>query len=546
MDTHYSENDRLAKLSLRERIGYGLGDAGFNFYWAIIGSYLVFFYTDIFGISAAAAATMVTVTKIMDAFTDPAIGALADRTKTRWGKFRPFLLIGAVPMMAAGILTMTTPDLGETGKLIWAYGTYALLMLCYTFLNIPYSSLSGVLSADGRERNKINSTRFFFAYLSSIIVGTATPDIAAFFGGGDPNSAKGWQMTMVIYSVIASCLFLVTFFTTKERVEPPKSQKSASPLQDLKTLFVCMPWLVLFILAMFFMVIMTLRGSSAAYYFKYYLVRLDLLGAYIGLQFLGLMIGAVLAGYVTRFIDKKKLLMATLLIVGTLSLIFTALPKPDQSGIIRIDAETAQTIQAQDLLNAPVEGKLTWESHEKTIWIFKTRVPMAETGPSLKAQDHLNKTISVKQKNPDGTITDSGKTPIEIYYIFTLNFLISIALGFKPPITWGMYADVADFNEWKTGRRATGMTFSATTCSQKLGSTIGSAALLGMLASLGYQANKIQGDASVSGIVYMKTLIPGILAFLTAAVLIFYKLDQTRLDSIQIDLKNRHNGDAPQ
>jgi len=181
MTTIPHQNNRLAKLSLKERIGYGLGDAGFNFYWAIIGSYLVFFYTDIFGISAAAAATMVTVTKIIDAFTDPAVGALADRTKTRWGKFRPYLLIGAIPMMAAGILTMTTPDLGETGKLIWAYATYALLMLCYTFLNIPYSALSGVLSADGRERNKINSTRFFFAYFSSIIVGAATPDIVAYF-----------------------------------------------------------------------------------------------------------------------------------------------------------------------------------------------------------------------------------------------------------------------------------------------------------------------------------------------------------------------------
>ena len=123
-------HDRLAKLSWKERIGFGLGDAGFNFYWAIIGSYLVFFYTDIFGISAAAAATMVTVIKVMDSFTDPVMGAIADRTKTRWGKFRPYLLFGSAPLMVAGILTMTTPDFGPSGKLVWAYLTYGILMVC--------------------------------------------------------------------------------------------------------------------------------------------------------------------------------------------------------------------------------------------------------------------------------------------------------------------------------------------------------------------------------------------------------------------------------
>ena len=291
------------------------------------------------------------------------------------------------------------------------------------------------------------------------------------------------------------------------------------------------------------MVTMTLRGSSAAYYFKYYLGRMDLLGAYVGLQFFGLMIGALMAGYVTKYVDKKKLLMVTLCIVGALSIVFTTIPKPDQSGVVQIDAETQTTLQAAELLNAPIEGQLLWEAHEKTIWIFKKRVALSETTASLNSQDYVGQAVSVKQIMADGIIMDSGKTPKEIYFIFILNFLISVALGFKPPITWGMYADVADFNEWKTGRRATGMTFSATTFSQKLGSTIGSAALLGVLASLGYQANKIQGDASVSGIVYMQTLIPGILAILTALTLIFYKLNQDTLDQIQIDLTKRHGGE---
>ena len=159
-----AKNDRTAKLKAVEKFGYGLGDAGFNFYWAIIGSYLLFFYTDIFGISSAAAATMFLVTKIVDACTDPVMGAIADRTKTRWGKFRPYLLFGAIPMMGAAVLTMSTPDLNETGKILWAYGTYSAMMLTYTILSTPYSSLAGVLTADGDQRNQIFSIRFFFAF----------------------------------------------------------------------------------------------------------------------------------------------------------------------------------------------------------------------------------------------------------------------------------------------------------------------------------------------------------------------------------------------
>lgn len=482
---------------------------------------------------------MVTVTKVIDAFTDPAMGALADRTKTRWGKFRPYLLFGCIPLTAAGILTLSTPDLSDGGKLIWAYVTYSLLMLTYTAVNIPYSSLSAVLSADGKERNRINSTRFFFAYLSSIVVGAATPDLASYFGGGDLNSARGWQITMMIYAGIASVLFLITFLTTRERVEPLKSQKPASPAVDLKTLFSCFPWLVLFGLAMVFVIVTTLRSASAAYYFKYYIGRLDLLGPYIGLQFFGLMIGALVASPLAKFIDKKKLLMIMLTIGGTLSILLTYIPQPNNSGVLHVDDYTSEQIDAAVLLGEEGVDQVEWFSHEKGIWKFTKRVKLAPTEPVLQTSDYPEKVLSVRITKPDGTIIDSGKAPSEIYIIFLLNFLISIALGVKPPITWGMYADVADFNEWKTGRRATGMTFAATTFSQKLGSTIGSAVLLSMLAYLGYEANTIQDDASKQGIVYLQTIIPGVLAILTAGTLLFYKLSQSKLDSIQLELAAR-------
>ena len=538
-----TKDDRLARLSWRERIGYGLGDAGFNFYWAIIGSYLVFFYTDVFGIGAAAAATMVTVTKIIDAITDPIMGGIADRTKTRWGKFRPYLIWGALPMMGAGILTMSTPDLDETGKLIWAYATYSFLMLCYTVLNMPYNSLSAVLTGNIQERNILNSTRFFFAYFSSILVGAATPELAEYFGDGDRYSAKGWQLTMVVYAVIASCLFVVTFFSTRERIQPSITQEKTNPLADLKDLFTCRPWMVLFVLALVFMITMTLRGSSAAYYFRYFVERPDLLGNYIGLQMAGLMVGAMLASTVTKYIDKRKLMMGLMVVVATLSIIFAFIPKPDKHGVVDIAANDTVLLDANRLLAGDhAEGDTyQWLRHDKIFWIIKERVPLAEAGPRLTLEDAKGQVISVVRTRADGTKQDSAELPAEILWMFALNILISVALGFKPPITWSMYADVADYNEWKNGRRATAMTFAATTFSQKIGSAAGSALMLSVLAVMGYQAGQMQEGASLDSIVYMQTVVPGLFALLTALSLIFYNLTDKQLENIQVELNARHS-----
>ena len=542
-ESHAINNDRLAKLRWRERIGYGLGDAGFNFYWAIIGSYLVFFYTDVFGIGAAAAATMVTVTKVIDAITDPIIGGIADRTNTRWGKFRPYLLWGALPMMGAGVLTMSTPDLDETGKLIWAYATYSLLMLCYTVLNMPYNSLSAVLTGNVQERNTLNSTRFFFAYFSSIIVGAATPELAEYFGDGDRYSAKGWQLTMAVYAVIASCLFVVTFLTTRERIQPAAHQEKTNPLNDLKDLFICRPWMILFVLALVFMIAMTLRGSSAAYYFRYFVERPDLLGNYIGLQMAGLMVGAMMASTVTKYIDKRKLMMWLMCVVAVLSIAFTFVPKPDRHGVVDITVNEAVQLDAQTLLGSAHEDgdRYQWLRHDKIFWIIKERVPLAETGASLTVENAKGHVISVIRTRVNGSEQDSADLPGEIIWMFALNILISIALGFKPPITWAMYADVADYNEWKNGRRATAMTFAATTFSQKIGSAVGSALMLSVLAVMGYQAGQMQAGASLDSIVYMQTIVPGMFALLTALSLVFYNLTDKQVENIQHELSSRNN-----
>src|ERR1035437_10011570 len=214
----------MRALSWREKISYGVADMGFNFYWANIATFLMIFYTDVFGISAAAAGSMLFVIKIINAFTDPMIGAAADRTHTRFGKFRPYLIWMALPLAGAGGLTYTTPDLNQNGKLMWAYGTYLFMMVCYTCVNIPYNALSGVMSSDPQERTTINGLRFIFAFGGSMVVTAATPFLVKGLGGG--NERLGWQLTMVFWGLAASGLFAVTFFNTRERIAPPPAQKT--------------------------------------------------------------------------------------------------------------------------------------------------------------------------------------------------------------------------------------------------------------------------------------------------------------------------------
>ncbi len=445
-------SSRLTRLRWREKLGYGLGDLGFNFYWTTIASFLAAFYTDVFGISAAAAGTMMFVTRIIDAFTDPLMGAVADRTRTRFGKFRPWLIYAGLPMAGAGVLTFTTPDLGEGGKLIWAYATYSMLMLLYTVLNTPYSALSGVMTANTQERTTLVSARFVFAFTGGALVNKYTLPLVAWFGGGD--DIRGWQMTMVLYGLVAATIFAITFLATKERIQPPPAQKT-HPLEDLRDLLSNRPWVILFILAMVIMMTFTMRSGSAYYYFHYYVERPDLLPNYLLWQMLAYAAGAVLAPVMTRYVDKARLLMILMGLVGVLSVIFYFVPRD-------------------------------------MIWAM-----------------------------------------------FTLNILISLCLGPKSPLTWSMYADTADYNEWKTGRRATAMTFSAATFAQKLGGSLGSAGMLWVLAAIGYVANQAQTGASQQGIALLQTAVPGAFALLAVGVIAFYDLTGEQLERLQHELEER-------
>ena len=317
-------NEVNAKLSLKEKLGYACGDVASNFYWRVFDVFLFIFYTDVFGISAGAVGTMMLVTRLIDAFSDPLMGALADRTETRFGKFRPYLLWGIIPLAAAGVLTFTVPDLNETNKLIWAYLTYIFMMLAYTFINIPYGALLGVITGDSQQRTTLTSFRFIGAFTGGSIVAYLTPELVGYLGQGD--EALGWQLTMAIYGAVAALLFFISFSTTKERIKPPVGQNTAIS-QDIKDLTKNKPWLVLFTLALIIMMTITLRGSTGTFYFKYYVEQESLIGSFSMAYMLSLMCGAAITPLLTKFIDKRSLLLILMGIVTVLSVVFYFVPK---------------------------------------------------------------------------------------------------------------------------------------------------------------------------------------------------------------------------
>jgi GPH family glycoside/pentoside/hexuronide:cation symporter len=310
--------DKQQKLSVREKIGFGLGDTASNLFFQTSIYFLLYFYTDVFGISAVAIGTMFLVTRIWDAVNDPMMGAIADRTNTRWGKFRPYLFWFAVPFGILGVLMFTTPNLDSGGKLIWAYVTYTLMTMVYTAINVPYCALMGVISPNSMERTVVSSYRFVLAFVGMFIVQYSLVRMVEIFGG-KKDSAQGWQYAMGVLFALAVILFLITFFTTRERVRPMKEQKN--PLkQDLADLFANGPWLLIGGATVFQLTYILIRGGSIVYYFDYYIQNQDvsLLGKVFNLSSTQLasafmlsgtaitILGAVMTKWFCRFIDKPK------------------------------------------------------------------------------------------------------------------------------------------------------------------------------------------------------------------------------------------------
>ncbi|MBR0396729.1 MAG: MFS transporter [Eubacterium sp.] len=255
----------------RKRIGYGIGDLGCNLVFSTMASYLMVFYTDVFGIAAAAAGTMMLVTKFIDAITDTCMGMIVDRTHTRWGQGRPYFLFGAVPFALFTFLTFFIPNFSGSGKLVWAYVTYCLLCTAYTVVNIPLNTIVPRLTSDVHERDILVSTRMICAMIGTAIVMTITAPLVQRFGGG--NDAKGYLVTMTMYGIIAMFIFFFTFSSTEEVVPPAVERKKTSLLQDLKGL-TGQAW-ILFFLNLLYFSLYVVRSTTVIYYFKYNLGRTE-------------------------------------------------------------------------------------------------------------------------------------------------------------------------------------------------------------------------------------------------------------------------------
>lgn len=328
-----------ARLSIKEKVGYSLGDMASNLYFQTFILFLPIFYTDIFGLPVAAMGTMMLVTRIWDAVNDPLMGVIADRTQTRWGKFRPYIFIFAIPMAVMGVLTFTTPDLGTTGKIVYAYITYTLLMMLYTVVNVPYAALMGVITPNSMERTEVSSYRFVAAFVGQFIVGAATLSLVNYFGKS--NEATGWQVTMMVYGALAAALLFATFYLTKERVLPEKEKRNKIK-DDLGDLFKNKPWVFIGTATLFQLTYIVMRGSSTTYYFRYFVgdQHLSLFGMNIDLTYavftssfitigtISTLIGAVFTKFFTRFMDKKSVYSNFLVLSSVFSCFFFIL-KPD-------------------------------------------------------------------------------------------------------------------------------------------------------------------------------------------------------------------------
>jgi len=463
------------KIGLSEKIGYGLGDMSSSMFWKLFGAYLMLFYTDVFGISAAVVGTMFAVTRVWDSFFDPVVGAFADRTSSRWGRFRPYLLFLAVPFGLIGVITFLTPPFDNTGKIIYAYVTYALMMMVYSAINVPYASLLGVMSPDPSHRNTLATYRMTFAYLGSFIALLLFMPLVNAFGGGDVNGPTrlwftapqfGWFMAVVVIAAICVVLFLACFALTKERVEPIKHEKT-SLKTDFRDLVHNKPWWILLGAGVSSLVFNSIRDGATVYYFKYYVdetavgnisilgLPFVLSGIYLGVGQAANIVGVILAAPVSNRIGKRNTFILAMALATLLSVIF--------------------------------------------FWFNKD----------------------------------------QLYLIFVFQILISICAGSIFPLLWSMYADCADYSELRTGNRATGLIFSSSSMSQKFGWAFGSAITGWMLAQFGFKANAVQSAETIQGIKMFLSILPAVGALLSLVFIYFYPLSESKMKTITAELQEK-------
>ena len=487
------------KIATREKLGYALGDVATNFFFQSMILYQTRFYTDTAGISAVAVGSMFLLLRLGDAVLDPVIGALSDRTQTRWGKFRPWVLFTAVPFGVVFWLVYVTPNTGPGGKLIYAYITYTLVMALYSANNTPYSALMGVMTPNASERSSIASYRFVGALIGQFIIQALPLPLVAKLGQGD--SAKGWAMTMAIFGAAIIVLNLITFASTRERVQPPPEQKP-SLRDDLKDVFTCRPWLVMFILTLLVFTMLVVRGSSSNYFFAYYLDQQHL----------------------KEFLDKLGL-VSTGAATGGESFLnsFGLLVNPDGSNAAAVGLSLFFVIGSLIQIVGIIFSKpLADRFGKKAVFIAGTSVTAVATALVFFV------------------------SPTDIGAMFWLSILWAVGWGPTVPLLWVMIADVADFSEWKTFRRATGFMYAGILFALKAGLSLGGALSAWILDVYGYVPNAAQTEKALMGIRLGASLYPALAVVLVVVCLAIYPIGKKLNLSIQDELDERRKRFASQ
>lgn len=490
--------DNSGKLSFVEKTGYSLGDAAANFVFMTMILFQLNFYTDTLGITAAAAGTMLLVGRLWDAFFDPMMGVMADRTNTRWGKFRPWVLWTAVPWGVVMVLAYTVPNFPPMGRLAWACLTNILLMTLYSMNNTPYSALSGVMTGDSNERTSLSSYRFVAAMIAQLIVGGFTLPLVAKFGHG--NNAKGWQMTIGLWAIICIVCFVITFATTRERIVPPAEQKSDAK-RDFRSLLANGPWIAMFVLTLAHFVFVAMRGGTTFYYFQYYVSK-DALFTF--LQHFGLTDIAGGGGMWHSLLDTFGLVL-----------------KPDRSNVSSVGFSLFNiSSQLVTVVGVLFSVALASRFGKRTIALI---------GFSL-ATIFMAAFILLP--------------PDAIWSTFALEWIRALCYAPTIPLIWAMFADVADYAEWKTHRRITGVVFATILFALKTGLSLGGAIAGWLLSGYGYQANQQQTEHALLGIRMTVSLYPAIFLCIVVGCLFFYKITKSLNLQMQDDLAERRRQPA--
>lgn len=474
-------------ISLKEKIGYSLGDLSANLVFQTLVTYLAYFYTDIYGLENNDASLIIFIVGMIAAFAfNPIIGALADRTRSKWGKFRPWILFTSVPLGIVALLAFSTPNFDYTGKVAYAAVTYTLLLLLYAANNLPYAALSGVITGNMKERNSISSYRFVAVMFAQFFVQVFMLPIIEYAGGGD--KAIGIEIVMTYLAVIGTIMLLITFFTTKERVIPTIEQKS-SLKEDLGDLVKNQPWIIMLVLTTLVFITLAMKGGSYVYYFE----------NYVDANSLADFIGPLLRGLTSIGVDffGDNPISAGFGLFNAGGIIFMIVG-------ISLSKGLADKYGKRDVFGAALFVSTLFIA---VFYFF---------------------------------------TPTSVELMFLSQILHGFFYGITIPLLWAMIADVADYSEWKNNRRATAIIFSAMMIGLKLGLTIGSSLVTWILGLYHYIPKKfavndavLQPETAIQGTKMLVSIFPAIAFFLAIALLFFYEINKKMEVEIEEDLIKR-------